>query len=285
LQMTVEMNTKPGNQPSTITSENYAFLQNRVYRDSGIVLDNTKQYLMEARLMPIVRDKKMAGLDELCASLRRAQDPALSRQVVEAMTTNETMFFRDVPMFDRLRENLLPALAEKRMASRTLYLWSAAASTGQEAYSLAILLAEMGLVGWKLKILGTDLNTQVLDRARKGSYLQLEANRGLPAKYLTKYFERVGLQWKVKDELRAMVEFKTFDLRQSMKGMGPFDLVLCRNVLIYFDAKTKKQILNEVRSAMTPGATLILGSAETALGLEDRYGRRALGSAVTYEAI
>jgi chemotaxis protein methyltransferase CheR len=148
-----------------------------------------------------------------------------------------------------------------------------------------MLLSEMGLAGWKIKILGTDLNNRVLERARKGSYIQLEANRGLAAKYLAKYFERVGLEWKVKEELRRMVEFRAFDLRQSMKGMGPFDLVLCRNVLIYFDTKTKKQILTGVRSVLDTAATLILGSAETALGLEDKFVRRALGPTVFYEAI
>jgi chemotaxis protein methyltransferase CheR len=280
-----EISTRVGTRGASISQENYAFLQGRIYRDSGIVLDQTKEYLMEARLMPIVREEKLGSLDDLCSRLRRAENALLNRQVVEAMTTNETMFFRDMPVFDRIRNSVFPALMEKRKASRSITVWSAAASSGQEAYSLAILLSEMGFAGWKIRILGTDLNNQVLERARKGSYIQLEANRGLAAKYLAKYFERDGLEWKVKEELRRMVEFKAFDLRQSMKGMGPFDLVLCRNVLIYFDVKTKKQILTEVRSALDTGATLILGSAETALGLEDKYVRRALGPTIFYEAI
>jgi chemotaxis protein methyltransferase CheR len=283
--ITTETKTKLGSAETSLSQENYAFLQSRIYRDSGIVLDNTKLYLMEARLMPIVREEKLSSLDELCVRLRRAGSNALNQQVVEAMTTNETMFFRDMPVFDRLRDSVIPALVEKRKVSRTITIWSAAASTGQEAYSLAILLCEMGLSTWKIKIVGTDLNSQVLDRARKGSYIQIEANRGIAAKHLIKYFERAGLEWRVKEDLRRMVEFKVFDLRQSFKGMGPFDLVLCRNVLIYFDAKTKKQILGEIRAVLHTGSTLILGSAETALGLEDKFVRRAVGSTVFYEAI
>src|SRR3954447_15107209 len=248
--MITETSTTAGLRQPSISQENYAFLQARIYRDSGIVLDHTKQYLMEARLMPIVREEKLATLNDLCTRLRNAENTSLNRQVVEAMTTNETMFFRDMPVFDRLRDMVFPALIEKRKALRSLTIWSAAASSGQEAYSLAVLLNEMGLAGWRVRILGTDLNNQVLEKARNGSYIQLEANRGLAAKYLAKYFHRDGLEWKVNEELRRMVEFKAFDLRHSMKGMGPFDLVLCRNVLIYFDPKTKKQILTEIRSVL-----------------------------------
>ncbi len=280
-----EISIRTEAQDAQISAENYAFLQDRIYRDSGIVLDQTKQYLIEARLMPIVREEKLGSLNNLCIRLRRTESTLLSRQVVEAMTTNETLFFRDAPVFDRLRDSVLPALVEKRKASRTLNIWSAAASSGQEAYSLAILLSEMGLGDWKIRIVGTDLNNQILEKARNGSYIQLEVNRGLPAKYLVKYFERTGLEWRVKPELRRMMEFRNFDLRQSMRGLGAFDLVLCRNVLIYFDVKTKKQILSDIRSVLNPGATLILGSAETTLGLDDKYARRPLGSTIFYEAI
>lgn len=281
-----EILTKSSVQDAQISPENYAFLQDRIYRDSGIVLDQTKQYLIEARLMPIVREEKLSTLNDLCVRLKRLDNTTLlGRQVVEAMTTNETLFFRDVPVFDRLRDSVLPVLMEKRKVTRSINIWSAAASSGQEAYSLAIMLSELGLGSWKVKIFGTDLNNQILEKAQNGKYIQIEVNRGLPAKYLVKYFERAGLEWKVKPELRRMVEFKAFDLRKSMKGFGPFDLVLCRNVLIYFDGKTKKQILSEIRSVMNPGATLILGSAETTLGLDEKYARRAMGATVFYEAI
>lgn len=280
-----EISTRSGANDAQISPENYAFLQDRIYRESGIVLDHTKQYLMEARLMPIVREEKLKTINDLCARLRRANDFSLGRTVVEAMTTNETFFFRDTPVFDRLRDSVFPAILERRKASRCINIWSAAASTGQEAYSLAILLSELGLVDWKIRILGTDLNNRVLERARNGSYIQLEVNRGLSAKYLVKYFDRVGLEWKVKEELRRVVEFQRFDLRNSMNGFGPFDLVLCRNVLIYFDSKTKRQILMGIRSVLNTGSILILGSAETTLGLDDKFARRADGSTVFYEAI
>ncbi len=277
--------TKITAQPAQISPGNYAFLQERIYTDSGIVLDETKHYLIEARLLPIVKKEKLGTLDELCARLRAGGNTPLRQQVVEAMTTNETLFFRDVPVFDTLRDKVLPALVENRRLSRTLHIWSAAASSGQEAYSLAILLLEMGLLGWNIRITGTDLNGQILEHARAGRYIQLEVNRGLPAKYLVKYFQRAGLEWQVKDEVRRMVSFRTFDLRQSMRGLGPFDLVLCRNVLIYFDVKTKKQILGEIRGVLNTQGLLLLGSAETTLNLDDRFARRVFGQSVFYEAL
>lgn len=280
-----ETSTKTITQSVQITPENYAFLQNRIYADSGIVLDETKHYLIESRLLPIVRKEKLGTLDELCVRLRTSENAGLRRQVVEAMTTNETLFFRDIAVFDTLRDKVLPALVENRRVSRTLNIWSAAASSGQEAYSLAILLLEMGLAGWNIRIFGTDLNSQILEQARTGRYIQLEVNRGMPAKYLVKYFQRAGLEWQIKDDLRRMVEFQTFDLRQSMRGLGPFDLILCRNVLIYFDVKTKKQILGEIRGVLNTQGLLLLGSAETTINLDDRFARRVIGQSVFYEAL
>ena len=279
-----EISTKTTALPAQISPANYAFLQQRIYSESGIVLDETKHYLIESRLLPIVRKEKLATLDDLCARLKASGSTVLRRQVIEAMTTNETLFFRDIAVFDVLRDHILPTFVESRRSSRTLTIWSAAASSGQEAYSLAILLLEMGLPGWTVRIFGTDLNSTVLEKARSGRYIQIEVNRGLPAKYLVKYFQRVGLDWQVKDEVRRMVEFREFDLRQSMRGLGPFDLVLCRNVLIYFDIKTKKQILGEIRGVLNPKGVLFLGSAETTLNLDDRFSRRVLGQSVLYEA-
>jgi chemotaxis protein methyltransferase CheR len=274
--------TKSATQDPQITPENYAFLQKRIYSDSGIVLDESKQYLIESRLLPIVRKENLGTLNDLCALLRAVENTPLRKHVVEAMTTNETLFFRDAPVFDALRDIILPDLIKTRSVSRTLNIWSAAASRGQEAYSLAILLLEMGLPGWKIRILATDLNDQILEQARTGRYLQLEVNRGLPAKYLVKYFERAGLEWQVKSDVRKLVEFQPFDLRKSMKGLGPFDLVLCRNVLIYFDVKTKKQILGELRGVLASHAFLGLGSAETTMNLDDRFTRKVIGQAAFY---
>ena len=275
--------TKSTLQEEQITAENYAFLQAQIYRDSGIVLDDSKHYLIEARLLPIAQKANLRTLNELCVKLRSPDSTALRRRVVEAMTTNETFFFRDVPVFDTIRDKIFPALVEKRQSSRTLNVWSAASSTGQEAYSLAILLLEMGLAGWKIRILGTDLNTEVVEQARSGRYTHIEVNRGLPARYLVKYFGRVGSEWQAKDELRRIVDFQPFDLRQSFRNLGPFDLILCRNVLIYFDVKTKKQILGEMFRALNPQGLLLLGSAETTHNLEDRFQRRLFGASVFYE--
>ncbi len=267
-----------------ITPENYAYLQNQVYKESGIVLDETKLYLLESRLMPIVQKNQLGGLNDLCALLKAVNGLPLRQQVVEAMTTNETLFFRDATVFDALQKTILPELIESRKGARILNFWSAAASSGQEAYSLAIILLEAGLSGWKIRILGTDLNNQILDRARAGRYLQIEVNRGLPAKYLVKYFYRVGLEWQIKDELRRMVEFQAFDLRKSMRTMGPFDLIFCRNVLIYFDVETKKRILAELRGALYHKGLLLLGTAESTLNIDDQFGRKVIGQATFYQA-
>lgn len=283
--MSSRVETKINGSPreTPLSPENYAFLRERIYSDSGIVLDENKHYLIESRLLPIVRQEALGTLNDLCTRLRAPDSATLRREVVEAMTTNETLFFRDVVPFDALRDKVLPELMENKRASKSLDIWSAAASSGQEAYSLAILLTEMGRPDWTFRIFGTDLNTQVLDQARAGRYMQIEVNRGMPAKYLFKYFERIGPEWQVKEELRRMVQFQTLDLRQSMRGLGPFDLILCRNVLIYFDVKTKKQILAEMRKVLNHKALLLLGSAETTLNLDESYSRRVIGQTTFYE--
>ena len=267
-----------------ISRENYAFLQQQVYKESGIVLDETKSYLFESRLIPIVRKQGLTNLNDLCALLRANTSAPIRQQVVEAMTTNETLFFRDAAVFDSLQSTILPQLIEQRKGVKKLSFWSAASSTGQEAYSLAMMLLEMGLQDWRISIVGTDLNEQILERARGGRFLQIEVNRGLPAKYLVKYFTRAGLEWEIKDEVRKMVRFERFDLRQSMSAFGPFDLVFCRNVLIYFDLETKRKILREMRGTLYSQALLLLGSAETTLNVDDQYIRKMLGTATFYQA-
>lgn len=269
--------------PPGITPENYRYLQEYVYRESGIVLEDDKHYLLQARLMPILRKEQLKGLDDICVRLRAA-DADLRRRVVEAMTTNETLFFRDPAQYEALKTSVLPALMKERELSRRLTFWSAAASSGQEAYSLAILLIEMGLLnrGWTVQIVGTDLSTQVLERAREGRYLQIEVNRGLPAAYLVKYFNRQGLEWQLKDHVRSMVRFERFDLRQSPAPLGTFDVILCRNVLIYFDVPTKKGILGGLRSVLRDDGCLLLGGAEAILDLDGNFGRHAVGQATIY---
>jgi chemotaxis protein methyltransferase CheR len=260
---------------SEISRENYRFLQQYVYRTSGIVLDDNKHYLLEARLAPIVRRESLKTINDLCALIRATSGGPVSKEVVEAMTTNETLFFRDAIPFKVLRNTLLPPLMQARSQSRKLAFWSAASSSGQEAYSLAMMLCEMGLADWNIEIRGTDLNERMVERARLGSYAQIEVNRGLPAAHLVKYFERRDLEWRVKDVLRRMVRFERFDLRQPMRLMGPFDFVLCRNVLIYFDVDTKKRILSEIEKTLAPNGYLLLGAAETTMNLSDAFERDA----------
>jgi len=235
-------------------------------------------------LSPIARDLGLGTLNDLCALMRQSIGHPARRKVVEAMTTNETFFFREPAHYEALKKILLPRLIADRQGLRRLSFWSAASSTGQEAYSLAILLAEMGLTDWNIQILGTDLSTPVLERARTGKYLQIEVNRGLPAALLIKHFKRAGTEWQLNESIRRMVRFEPFDLRQSMRRLGPFDAVMCRNVLIYFDVETKKKILEQMHGTLNRGCTLFLGSAEVIPGLEQRFERVSTRDAIYYTA-
>ena len=267
-----------------ISPQSYHFLQNFISRESGIVLDNDKRYLVEARLLPIALKLRLYSLNDLGVLLQTTSDASVRQQVVEAMTTNETFFFREATQYDALRSTVLPELMQQRQVMRKINVWSAAASTGQEAYSLAMLLLEMGLGNWDISIVGTDLSTMVLQRARAGRYLQIEVNRGLPAPLLVKYFKREGLEWQLKDEVRRLVRFEQDDLRRTTSARGPFDLVFCRNVLIYFDVETKRSVLARILECLAPGGHLLLGGSETTLNLDDRFVRRAVGSAMLYRA-
>ena len=269
---------------AAIHPENYRFLQEHVYSQVGIVLEEDKHYLFESRLAPIVRQLGLDTINDLCACFQATRQIEVSRQVVEAMTTNETYFFRDPSHYDAIRTILLPRLMEERRDTKKLRFWSAAASTGQEAYSLAMLLMEAGLSDWNVQILGTDFSSQVLERARSGKYQQIEVNRGLPATLLVKYFRHSGADWQLSDQVRRMVSFETIDLRKSMRALGPFDLVFCRNVMIYFDAETKKNILKELHGTMFRGGWLLLGGVETAFGVEEWFERQTVGNATVYVA-
>jgi chemotaxis protein methyltransferase CheR len=200
------------------------------------------------------------------------------------MTTNETYFFRDPAQYEAIRTVLLPKLKEQKRDTRNLRFWSAASSTGQEAYTLAMLLLESGLQDWNMQILGTDFSQKVVERARSGVYQQIEVNRGLPAALLVKYFRRSGLEWQLTDAVRRMVRFETIDLRKSMRSLGPFDLVFCRNVMIYFDNATKKSIVKEIHRTLFQGGWLLLGGAETAISLEERFDRQTVGNVTVYVA-
>jgi chemotaxis protein methyltransferase CheR len=274
--------SKPAPARAAISEENYGFLQRHVYNASGIVLDASKHYLIDSRLTPLLRIERLESLDDLCQQLRTNASSPLSRRVVEAMTTNETLFFRDVATFDALRLQIVPRLMKAKGPGRKLSIWSAAASTGQEAYSVVMMLLEMGVRPQEVDIVATDLSEQVLERARRGRFAQLEVNRGLPVAYLLKYFRQTGLEWEIDESIRKMVTFGNMDLREDMCSRGPFDLVLCRNVLIYFDVQTKKAILHQIRRVLYPSGVLILGCAETIINLHEGFSTECIGGAIVY---
>lgn len=256
-----------------MTPADYEFLRQSLKARSGVVLAADKQYLVESRLLPVARRNGFDGLTALVGALRAATDETLMTAAVEAMTTHESFFFRDKTPFDQFRAIILPGLLEARRASRRLRIWCAAASTGQEPYSLAMCLKERArdLVGWRVELLATDLSADVLHRARQGVYTHFEVQRGLPIQDLVRHFTQIGTEWKIADELRAMVGFRQLNLLSDFAGLGIFDLILCRNVLIYFDQATKTDVLNRLWRNLAPDGHLVLGAAETAIGFSDRY--------------
>lgn len=268
----------------TIFPENYRFLQQHIYAESGIVLEEDKHYLFECRLAPVVARLGLGSINELCRVLRDRGSAELSRSVVEAMTTNETYFFRDSVHFDAIREHLLPRLKEERRERRRLRFWSAAASTGQEAYSLAMALLEDGFGDWNIDLLGTDLSSHAINRARAARYQQIEVNRGLPPDLQAKYFTPTDAEWQLRNKARAMARFETLDLRKDFRFLGVFDLIFCRNVMIYFDDATKKRLLERLRGCLAPGGWLLLGGAETAIGIDRWFERQTIAGATIYLA-
>jgi len=265
-----------------ISSDNYAWLQQHIYRASGIVLDDNKHYLLESRLLPIVRRQELRNLNDLCILLRAEASGPLTRAVRDAMTTNETLFFRDVIPFKAMEQELIPEILAARRAFPRLRFWSAATSSGQEAYSLAMMLLDSGLDPVSFDILATDISGRMLEQGASARYSQIEVSRGLPAQHLVKYFGRVGDDWQIREELRRMIRFQYFDLRDSVAPLGQFDFIFCRNVLIYFDTETKRGILNRLKDALTPEGFLLLGAAETTLNLSESFDRRIVGGACFY---
>ena len=256
-----------------MTVTDFEFICQILRERSGLVLTNDKAYLLESRLLPVARKWKLATFDDLVRVIRTKMDEAVVRDVVEAMTTNESFFFRDTKPFDQFKALVLPALLKSRAASRTIRIWSAACSSGQEPYSLAMILSEMAaqLNGWKIEIVGTDLSTEILNRAKEGMYSQFEVQRGLPITMLVKNFAQIGDRWQINAKIRGMVQYKEFNLLQDPMALGRFDVVFCRNVLIYFDQPTKTRVLNSVSKLMPEDGFLFLGGAETVLGITDKF--------------
>lgn len=254
--------------------EDFELFSTLVKQRSGLVLTQDKAYLLESRLTPIARKLNMKTLEELAAHIRTKRDETVINDIIEAMTTNESFFFRDTKPFDQFKNILLPELTRTRAAKKQFRIWSSAASSGQEAYSLAMLCDEAAakLNGWKIDIYGTDLSSEMVERAKSGVYSQFEVQRGLPIALLMKYFAQIGTdKWQINDEMRSKVQFKTGNLLKDFGPIGTFDIVYCRNVLIYFDQPTKALVLEAISKVMAPDGVLFLGGAETVLGVSDIF--------------
>jgi chemotaxis protein methyltransferase CheR len=256
-----------------VTPMEYDYLRKLLKERSGLVLSSDKQYLVESRLLPIARKSGLTGLGELVQKIKTPGTEALIVEVVEAMTTNESFFFRDKIPFDHFREAIMPSLVAARAKQRRVRIWCAAASTGQEPYSLAMCLKEMAgqISGWRVEIIATDLSHEVLEKAKAGIYSQFEVQRGLPIQLLVKYFTQIGETWQIAPEIRSMVQYRPFNLLSDFGQLGIFDVVYCRNVLIYFDQQTKVDVLERIARIAEPDGFLVLGAAETVVGLTEAF--------------
>jgi chemotaxis protein methyltransferase CheR len=261
------------------TTSDIDYVRELVRREAAIVLDESKGYLIDARLSPVSRRAGLESISALVEQLKRGASE-LQTLVVEALTTNETSFFRDVHPFEALATEVLPSLARARSATRSLRIWSAASSTGQEAYTMAMVIDRVPqLAGWNVRIVGTDLSEGVLAQAREGRYAQLEVNRGLPVTMLTRYFDRDGIAWRIKPEVHKMVEFKQMNLVRPWPPTMRFDIVFLRNVLIYFDATTKQMLLDRVLKVLPPDGYLFVGGTEMIAGAHDGFIQERSGRA------
>jgi chemotaxis protein methyltransferase CheR len=256
-----------------MTPADFDFLRGLLKRRSGLVLSPDKQYLVESRLLPVARKAGFDRLSALIGALKVDKTEMLMTAVVEAMTTNESFFFRDKVPFDNLRMTVFPALQAARRQSRTLRIWCAAAASGQEPYSLAMALSEMdgGFAGWRIEVIATDISNAVLEKARQGLYSQFEVQRGLPIQLLLKYFSQNDEMWQIAPEIRAMVKYRQLNLLSDFSDLGTFDLIFCRNVLIYFDQETKIDVLDRLAEVIADDGYLVLGAAETVVGLTDSF--------------
>lgn len=265
----------------------FDFVRRMVAERAGIVLSSTQGYLVESKLNAVVQTTGLHSIEELMTDLRRGASSRLRERVAEAMTINETSFFRDIHPFDALRSAIIPAIAAARKSERKLSFWCAASSSGQEPYSIAIILAEHfpELADWNVKILATDLSDEMLVRSREGIYTQFEVNRGLPVRLLVKYFDRKGTDWQVREPLRKMIEFRKLNLTMPWPTLPDFDFVSIRNVLIYFDNASKRSIFEHIRTHIRPDGYMLLGGSETLLGLNVPFVRHEVDKSVFYRPV
>jgi chemotaxis protein methyltransferase CheR len=267
----------------SLSPDTFTYVADLVRRRSAIQLESGKEYLVESRLLPLARQAGAADVDAYVRALRNAPRPADLEAVVEALTTNETSWFRDAQPFQALAEHVVPALLDGRpgFGAPMLRIWSAACSSGQEPYSIAMVLAD-AVPHVQLRILASDLSQQMVDRARAGRYSQLEVNRGLPAPMLVRHFTRAGVDWEIAANLRQSITFQKHNLLDTPPTGGPFDVVFLRNVLIYFDLATKREVLRRVQQVLRPGGYLLLGAAETTIGIDEGWERVAAGRGSVY---
>ena len=272
----------------TLPEADFEYLRELMHLRAAIVLERGKEYLALSRLEPVARDHGLTTVSELVDKLRtRELTSALHDQVVDALTTNETTFFRDYNPWESLRTLVMPELLARRERTRTLAIWSAGCSSGQEPYSIAMSIREHfpELLTWQLSILGTDISGSVLDRARAGRYGQLEVNRGLPAHLLVRHFTRAGMEWEIEEPIRRMVRFEHHNLNDAWPSMPPFDLVLMRNVMIYFETEAKRQVLAKMHGQLAPHGYLLLGASETTYSLSDDFIREPDGRTAWYRPV
>jgi chemotaxis protein methyltransferase CheR len=258
-----------------MTDQEFEAIRKLLQDQSGIILEDGKQYLVETRLAPLLQQLKLKTLGDLVLETRSPRGAGLKRQIVEAMVTSESLFFRDHHPFQALRKTVLPDLLQRRRDQRRLNIWCAASAYGQEPYSVAMLIREHfpELASWNITLLATDISREVLARARAGRYSQIEVNRGLPAAFLVKYFTQHGTDWELKQVIRSMVDFQEINLTQAWPSLPPMDLVLVRNVMIYFEVTTKKTILGKMARLLQPDGYLLLGGAETTFNLDESFER------------
>jgi chemotaxis protein methyltransferase CheR len=268
----------------TLSAPEFNYVRRLVLDQSAIVLEEDKGYLVESRLLPLARREGFTSISLLVQKMQSEPVHGLHRRAVEAMTTNETSFFRDFHPFEALKKFVLPELIARCAAQRALNIWCAASSSGQEPYSLCMLIRENfpQLLSWKLHILATDLSSDILARAREARYSQLEVNRGLPASLLVKYFEKRGCDWYLREDIRNMVDYQIVNLANPWPTLPAMDIVMIRNVLIYFGIETKKTIFARVRKVLKPDGYFFLGGAETTFSIDDSFERVSLERTTCY---
>jgi chemotaxis protein methyltransferase CheR len=281
--MTAEHFSDP---PASISSLHFDYIRALVRQESSIVLDDGKMYLVVSRLAPLAREHDFASVGAFISHLQASAQGELHILAVEAIATTETSFFRDLHPFVEIREKILPELIKtRRDTSKSISIWSAACSSGQEPHSIAMILRDRfaELAGWNLQLLASDISRRMIERAQEGVYTQIEVNRGLPAPYLVRFFSQNESQWHLKDEVRGMFRFFRQNLADEWAAVPPVDILMLRNVLIYFDVQTRRKVLRRVRKLLRPGGYLILGSAETTLNLDQEFVRVRSGRAVFYQ--